>query len=168
MIVDIGRATGDIGVPRPIQFEQPWPVLSLGSEEITVQGPVTFQGVMTQYPDHILVEGCIGATLQLMCGRCLSLYSYTEQIDVSEEYARRTDDEHPDRYLYEGTAIDLDPMVEDNILSRLPIARLCRQDCSGLCPVCGQKLNEQNCACHSRQEEALPAWKAVLKQHKEE
>lgn len=168
MIVDIGRATGEIGVPRPIQFEEQWQTLTLGSEEIAVQGPVTFQGVMTQYPDHVLVEGSIQATLQLVCGRCLSSYSYPEEMDISEEYALKTDDEHPDRYLYEGYTINLAPMVEDNILSRLPIARLCRQDCSGLCPVCGQKLNEQDCACHSQQEETLPAWKAVLKQHKEE
>lgn len=46
---------------------------------------------------------------------------------------------------FDGKTIDLDPIVREQVLLALPVTVLCREDCKGLCSVCGQDLNEQDC-----------------------
>ncbi len=51
---------------------------------------------------------------------------------------------------FNGKTIDLDPVVREQVLLALPVSVLCREDCKGLCTVCGQELNEKDCG-HSGQ-----------------
>jgi uncharacterized protein len=46
---------------------------------------------------------------------------------------------------FDGKTIDLDPVVREQVLLALPVTVVCRDDCKGLCPACGQDLNEQDC-----------------------
>jgi uncharacterized protein len=46
---------------------------------------------------------------------------------------------------FDGKTIDLDPVVREQVLLALPVSVLCREDCKGLCPTCGQDLNEKDC-----------------------
>lgn len=46
---------------------------------------------------------------------------------------------------FDGKTIDLDPVVREQVLLALPVSVVCREDCKGLCPTCGQDLNEQDC-----------------------
>ncbi|MDD2499121.1 MAG: DUF177 domain-containing protein, partial [Desulfitobacteriaceae bacterium] len=50
-------------------------------------------------------------------------------------------------YFYEGDKIDILPQVLQTILLELPMKVLCREDCKGLCPVCGTNLNIKECRC---------------------
>jgi uncharacterized protein len=53
---------------------------------------------------------------------------------------------------FDGKTIDLDPIVREQVLLALPVTVLCRDDCKGLCPTCGQDLNEKDCG-HSEKHE---------------
>ena len=44
-------------------------------------------------------------------------------------------------------ALDLTQAVLDNLFLNLPLQSLCKEDCKGLCPVCGCDLNTVQCAC---------------------
>jgi uncharacterized protein len=55
-----------------------------------------------------------------------------------------------DREYFDGRTIDLDPIVREQVLLALPVAVVCRDDCKGLCPVCGQDLNEKECGCERK------------------
>lgn len=46
---------------------------------------------------------------------------------------------------FDGKTIDLDPVVREQVLLALPVTVVCSEDCKGLCTVCGQNLNEQDC-----------------------
>jgi uncharacterized protein len=41
----------------------------------------------------------------------------------------------------------IDEIIVDNIILSLPIKTLCSETCKGLCPICGQNLNEGDCDC---------------------
>lgn len=43
--------------------------------------------------------------------------------------------------------VDISTIVHDLIYLDEPIKTLCRKDCKGICPVCGQNLNQQTCSC---------------------
>jgi len=52
-----------------------------------------------------------------------------------------------DIYYYDGDEINLDPLIYDEVLLNLPIRPLCREDCAGLCHICGKNKNVESCAC---------------------
>ena len=47
----------------------------------------------------------------------------------------------------EGYSIDTELLLHDEITVNWPVKILCREDCKGLCPVCGHDLNEGDCGC---------------------
>jgi len=56
---------------------------------------------------------------------------------------------------FDGKTIDLDPIVREQVLLALPVSVVCRDDCKGLCPKCGQNLNERDCG-HGAEKEIDP------------
>ncbi len=64
--------------------------------------------------------------------------------------------------------IDLGPLVWEVMITLLPAAYLCSEDCRGLCPKCGVNLNSSSCTCAD--EEGDPRFEVLksLVQKKEE
>ena len=56
----------------------------------------------------------------------------------------------PDCFL-EGYHLDVDKLLFGEALLNWPSRVLCREDCKGLCPVCGHNLNEGDCGCDRSQ-----------------
>ena len=61
-------------------------------------------------------------------------------------------------YPLKNDEIDLEPLVRDAVLLELPLAPLCREDCQGLCPICGADRNEVTCECQPAPD---PRWAAL-------
>jgi len=86
------------------------------------------------------------------CWRCVAPARAHVLID-SSEFAR--DGRGPDDEFEEGldsayvseTTLDLGLWVRDAIAEELPAVILCRDDCAGLCPVCGVDRNHEECDC---------------------
>jgi uncharacterized protein len=56
-------------------------------------------------------------------------------------------DEQDEIYYYQGEQLDLTPMLREQIILAAPMQPLCRENCAGLCPRCGQNWNDRRCAC---------------------
>jgi uncharacterized protein len=77
--------------------------------------------------------------------------------DVHELYQHRPLDE--EAFTFEGDQLDLRPMVRELAIVELPAAPLCRDECRGLCPVCGVDRNTLDCG---HDEAALdPRWSVL-------
>ncbi len=48
---------------------------------------------------------------------------------------------------YEGEEIDIWPILKEILFLSLPIKTVCKKNCRGLCPNCGQDLNAGDCDC---------------------
>ena len=55
----------------------------------------------------------------------------------------------PDYYL-QGYNLDVDKLLFGEALLNWPSRVLCKEDCKGLCPVCGQNLNHGDCGCERK------------------
>jgi len=51
----------------------------------------------------------------------------------------------------ENNILDMNDLAISDLLLQLPTKILCRDDCKGLCFVCGQDLNEGSCKCSEGQ-----------------
>lgn len=87
----------------------------------------------------------------LTCSRCLTGYSTPLQAEWSERFtdeeSRAMDSEDEVVHLVEAQTIDLDPYIRESLILTIPFAPLCKEDCKGLCPVCGANKNVQDCGC---------------------
>ena len=106
--------------------------------------------------DDIVVTGSLTVEWSDECRRCLRPLDDTLRIEVEERYA---DAPELDEFPIVNGQIDLRPMVREEVLLAIPDAPLCRDDCPGLCPMCGVDL--QSSPEHGHPEERDERWAAL-------
>jgi uncharacterized protein len=119
---------------------------------------------MESVSEGVLVSGTVSGPLRGECGRCLRGIDDQLAVTIQELYAyeHSTTDETADEDevgRLQGELIDLEPAVRDAVVLALPTHPLCRADCPGLCPECGEPLDELP-ADHSH-ERIDPRWAAL-------
>jgi uncharacterized protein len=98
---------------------------------------------VTRTAQGLLVQVQMQAYLPAECVRCLTGFSQRLEIDFTDLYAFTRDSVTESGLLMpENGKLDLAPIVRDEMLLAFPISPLCKPDCKGLCPVCGENLNE--------------------------
>jgi uncharacterized protein len=60
---------------------------------------------------------------------------------------------------YQRDSLSLEDVLREQVLLSLPVRTLCKTDCKGLCPRCGQNRNSQDCSCEEGQTD--PRWEAL-------
>jgi uncharacterized protein len=113
-------------------------------------------------PQGLLVQGRFSGETNLECVRCLVPYWHHLDWNFTELYAfsRRSVTESG-LILPEDANIDLEPLLREYAILELPISPLHKQDCAGLCPVCGQDRNIRDCGHRPVEDESSPF--AILK-----
>lgn len=101
------------------------------------------------------------------CMRCLDGAAVETEVDVREVDQADTDDEELRSPYVKDDKLDLGRWAHDAAVLTLPTQILCRPDCAGLCPVCGESLNDANPDDHEHESGADPRW-AKLNQLKPE
>ncbi|MBI2067150.1 MAG: DUF177 domain-containing protein [Deltaproteobacteria bacterium] len=112
--------------------------------------------------DNVSLEGEVEVDLNPVCSRCLKAFPFHSQIPIdlvmapsegvdSEPVEEELVVDDIDFSFYEGNEIDVGKMVREALVLSVPIRWLCREDCRGICPQCGQNLNEKICECLPRQ-----------------
>jgi len=108
-------------------------------------------------------RGRLKTELQLPCSRCLKYFSHPMEIDFDLALVEESDNEQysPDEgfIFFKGEEADIRAAVEEAIFMALPLSPLCRTDCKGLCPICGQDLNIKACSC--KEQEIDPRWEKL-------
>jgi uncharacterized protein len=108
--------------------------------------------------DDVVVVGDIGSTVPVVCGRCLEEFPVGVRATVDLRFVPRppTGDrvelgrDDLDLDFYDHDELNLATLVESETALALPMKPLCREDCRGLCLVCGANRNLATCACPER------------------
>ncbi len=116
-------------------------------EEISFLSPIKAKGKVSIREDLIELDLNISTTLELTCTRCLDRYPSDIDINIFEEYSQDTEQDNIDVIQITEDYIDLEKVIKDNIILTLPIKKLCRDNCKGLCQNCGTNLNHSECHC---------------------
>ena len=84
------------------------------------------------------------------CDRCNEAIQRPFRIPMEHILVASLNNEETDDFvLIDNYQLSLDELARADILLELPSKFLCREDCRGLCPMCGKNLNEGLCGCHS-------------------
>ena len=140
-------------------------------------GALHVEMTITKETNKLAVTGRLMGKLRLRCDRCLGLYGHGlhsefrlflthPPSDQAESDIELSQEDMSLRFI-SGDDIDIDDIIREQVYLSLPLKSLCREDCHGLCTVCGTNLNEGTC--HCRGEKGHPAFlkleKLELKTH---
>jgi uncharacterized protein len=95
------------------------------------------------------------------CMRCLEGATMEVEADAREISHENTDDEELRSPYVEGDELDLSRWAHDIAVLAIPTQFLCRPDCAGLCPVCGESLNDADPAEHDHVTAPDPRWQKL-------
>lgn len=113
--------------------------------DVTISGPMAVSGAARGTVDSVNVTFDVTATANFSCVRCLTTWTGPVEVSGSQYFAGRADG---DGYGIVEGEIDVGDPAKDELALALPAAPLCRDDCKGLCPICGTDLNEGACDGH--------------------
>ncbi len=92
------------------------------------------------------------------CMRCLEGSAFETGVDAREVAQENTDDEELLSPYVEDEELDLGRWAHDAAVLAIPTRFLCREDCAGLCPVCGESLNDADPKDHEHDSGPDPRW----------
>lgn len=101
-------------------------------EDIEIEGEIVDGGRVFN------LKGTIKCRKSFICDRCLKasvedqIHEFSEELEPSE---------------IEDNIVDLTEIIHDTLIASQPIVNICKENCKGLCPVCGKNLNEGDCNC---------------------
>jgi uncharacterized protein len=95
------------------------------------------------------------------CMRCLEPAALDLEVEAREIDQARTDDEELRSPYVADDELDIGRWAHDATILALPTRILCRPDCAGLCPVCGESLNDADPADHEHETTRDPRWAAL-------
>ncbi len=161
---ELGRRPGSM---RRVQRTVPAPE-DLGTDVIGVPAgdDVELDLRLEAVMEGVLVSGSVRARVVGECVRCLDevvddvdvsvqeLYVYPGRAEVAEENG----DDEEDVHELDGDLVDVEPALRDALVTALPFQPLCRDDCPGLCSVCGAHLADDPQHSHDTID---PRWAAL-------
>ena len=147
MLIDISELFSNKKTRKKIQLDLEKEKFFYDNEFIGFSKPVKLDLVLKPNGDEIDLTGNIETELLLACSRCLETFSYSIHIELNERLSKTLKSEDEDIIFIEDDRLDLNEIVENNIISILPIKKLCNKDCKGLCHRCGINLNQSTCKC---------------------
>jgi len=163
---------------EPLLFDEAIPAGALEyAPDVTQVGPLPVTGradLLLEHRGHreqvadIRLRAAYHGDFEVLCARCVEpvqtpltgsfdLIFRPQEADADSGERAITPDETEIGY-YEESGLSLEDVVREQVLLSLPSRTLCKEDCKGLCPRCGQNLNLESCNCNPT---ADPRWNAL-------
>ena len=145
MKINLKQIFDIVGESRNFSYE-------IGSDELgEVKGyvfasPVSLSGRVYNRAGVIYLEYSVGFDILHTCDRCLREFS--KGYDLSFEHIvvpSLSNSDNDDYIIADGESIEVNEIALTDMLLSLPTKILCKEDCKGLCMVCGCDLNEKQC-----------------------
>jgi uncharacterized protein len=150
---------------RHLQFDELYAPgqLDFGDSGITALSPLHAVGEAELLPGdqgQVRLQGKVSGEVVAECDRCLTPANFAVDAAFDLFYEPATTAVAGDEIaiqeadteigFYEGEGIELEQVLVEQILLQLPMQRVCREDCQGICQVCGSDRNVVNCDCYAK------------------
>ena len=108
--------------------------------------------ISNQGNQELLISAKTKLAVAIPCSRCLKDVITEFCLDFSREVDMKISDEERGEQMDEnnyiaGYELNVDALIADEMVLQWPMKVLCKEDCKGICPVCGKDLNQQECEC---------------------
>ena len=134
-------------------------------QDVRFLGPAQGMVTVSNTGRMLLLTGQARVEAEVPCSRCLRGMRLAVDVKLEEEFLTRVvgpqaavmaieDDEPVARVIDEDSFdLDLTELLRQNVLVAMPLQPICSDTCRGLCPHCGQDLNDGDCGCQEEEPE---------------
>ena len=158
-IIDLSRLTLAHGEGRRLDLPVALEPFGLGGETYKPDPPSPMVRLEVSRPSNgFAFHLRFRVHLEGPCMRCLEPAALDLDVDAREIDQGGTDDPELRSPYVSDDELDISRWAHDATMLALPSRFLCRADCAGLCPVCGQPLNDNP---HEHEQAADPRWAAL-------
>lgn len=112
--------------------------LDLNFHGISFTSSIAASAKVLKAGGEVLADIKLEAPVEYTCGRCLAKFQSVLKKEFKTNYESKP-----------GDVIELDEDIRQEMMLDYPMKSLCKPDCKGLCPNCGQNLNIEKCECPS-------------------
>ena len=140
-----------VGSTREYQLDAP------AEEDAPRRSPIAGPARFLRTQHGVLVTAQLSGTEQERCSRCLREIDLPVSIELEEEFyatadvetgARLAQPEDLEAFQIDSQHnLDLEEAIRQYLAAAPSMQPLCKEDCRGLCPHCGQDLNQRACSC---------------------
>lgn len=121
--------------------------------------------ILNKLHDQLIISVNSIFKVKFECDRCAteyktSLKSDYKMIYLMNEAPEETDSLNVTYISRDADKIDIKSDVREFALLSIPMKKLCKEDCKGLCYKCGKNLNIEQCSCST--EEIDSRWKPLM------
>ena len=153
MNIVVAQISEDDGLNVHHLYQEGQPGLAVWEGHLIGQCELSLRA--TRADDKVELIGSVRAVVEFECDRCLTVLSvpveesfdllYVPPLGVGDEHELGEND--LSLGFYQDGVIDVDDLAREQIELALPMARLCTEQCRGLCAECGANLNLGECVC---------------------
>ena len=133
---------------KKIDYKFQIPQFDFEGDKIKSTGSCEVVGMISSDSDILILNAEIKVDLEMICSRCLDTFIYPIDIDIEERFTTNSKSLEDEAIVVFDDVLDITEIVETSIISTLPIKRICKDDCKGLCQECGCNLNSNTCSCN--------------------
>lgn len=136
---------GTLAVDASFEIEQ----ANNNKYDLRFSSPIVLNGIIVKTDDQLVLNAKLSANIKSQCARCLddADVSVDEDIIVYLVSGDEIFSEEYDTYVISENHVDLMDLCFIEILNQIPYKLLCKEDCLGMCPVCGSNFNKVQCKC---------------------
>ena len=146
MIIEMGYLFNRKGSTLPVELVEKIDDVKDYPDVVEFVEPVRIEGTLKNEDDVFVLDAVAKTTALMECSSCLAPVRKELSFEIKERFAHTgRDDEETETFT--GDQIDLADYVKRGIIGELPMRVECREDCKGLCPICGKDLNDGDCGC---------------------
>jgi uncharacterized protein len=148
--LDVFASRGKASIPRVLEGMDPAPLRELRLVDADL--------LLTVEGGDLWIEGSFEAQGESVCDRCsdpvtLRLGKAFQTILTPKSRDRapvasvELHEEDLDVGYYDGTGIETNDILWEQVALELPLKVVCTEACRGVCPVCGKNRNLEECSC---------------------
>lgn len=162
LIVSLDDRLANVGDTVPLTGHLDMAEYSFGDRTLKLPEGMDYDVMLTNAGEGILATGILRARAVGVCDRCLdeAVLDVAGEVDEyflfhePDEGVLEADEEEGPDYALVGadSTIDLCDALNSAFVMEIPYVLLCKEDCAGLCPMCGENLNHVDCGHAARME----------------
>ena len=146
MILNLKQLYQIVGERVKIEYQIEKDILS-EYKGLSFLTPITVTGSVYNKAGIVSLDFSISFIMHHNCDRCLCEFDREYVFSFSHILVRSLNEDNDEYILTENDKLDLDELVMSDLQLQLPSKMLCKDDCKGLCSICGTDLNESQCDC---------------------
>lgn len=135
----------------------------IGGSIAKVKEPARAKGYVVNSAGILKFQSEIETVYLCVCARCLKEFDYPVKKAIEAIITEHGDGEDPDGYFLQGDSIDAEDIIVSELILSTENIILCKDDCAGLCHICGADLNKRKCDCRKETDPRLKVLEKLLK-----